>query len=102
MTPRRKSHPPLNTGRFRTGAGCRNFARWIGDCETAQQILALAEELKQRARYLARPNERRIQQRAHQIWEKMADQREETKGFGFRLNGNFGKLKISQTLGAFD
>jgi hypothetical protein len=46
----------------------RSFAGWIGDRETAQRILALAEELKNRARALARPDERRIRRRAHEIW----------------------------------
>ena len=48
----------------------RSFARWIGDRETAQRILALAEELKNRARSLARPDERLIRRRAHEIWEE--------------------------------
>ena len=48
----------------------RNFARWVGDWETAQRISMLAEELKQRARALARPNENRIRKRAREIWEE--------------------------------
>jgi hypothetical protein len=48
----------------------RDFARWIGDWETAQRISALAQELKQRALELARPNEKRIRRRAHEIWEE--------------------------------
>jgi hypothetical protein len=44
----------------------RNFARWVGDWETAQRISMLAEELKQRARALAMPNEKR----AREIWEE--------------------------------
>ena len=48
----------------------RNFARWVGDWETAQRISTLAEELKQRARALARPNEDRIRKRAREIWEE--------------------------------
>jgi hypothetical protein len=48
----------------------RNFARWVGDWETAQRILMLAEELKQRARALARPSENRIRTRAREIWEE--------------------------------
>ena len=46
----------------------RDFARWIGDWETAQRILALAEELKSRALALAKPDERRIRKRAREIW----------------------------------
>jgi hypothetical protein len=48
----------------------REFARWVGDWETAKRISMLAEELKQRARALARPNENRIRKRAREIWEE--------------------------------
>ena len=42
----------------------REFARWVGDRETVQRILALTAELKQRARALAKPNEEKIRKRA--------------------------------------
>jgi Protein of unknown function (DUF2934) len=48
----------------------RNFARWVGDRETIQRILALVEELKQKARSIARPNEEKIRKRAQEIWEE--------------------------------
>jgi Zn-dependent oligopeptidase len=48
----------------------RNFARWVGDRETVQRILGLAQELKQRARALAEPNEEKIRKRAQEIWEE--------------------------------
>jgi hypothetical protein len=48
----------------------REFARWIGDRETVRRILSLTEELKQRARSLARPDEARIRPRAQEIWEE--------------------------------
>jgi hypothetical protein len=48
----------------------RNFARWVGDRETVQVILALVVELKQRARALAKPNEEKIRVRAREIWEE--------------------------------
>jgi ACT domain-containing protein len=35
----------------------RDFARWVGDRETVQRILALTAELKQRAGALAKLNE---------------------------------------------
>jgi len=38
--------------------------------ETVQRILLLTEELKQRARALAHPNEARIRERAREIWEE--------------------------------
>jgi hypothetical protein len=48
----------------------RDFARWVGDLETVQRILALTEELKQRARAMAKPNEDKIRKRAREIWEE--------------------------------
>ena len=48
----------------------RDFARWVGDSETVQRILALTEELKQRARAMAKPNEDKIRKRAREIWEE--------------------------------
>lgn len=48
----------------------RNFARWVSDPETVQQILELVGELKQRARALAKPNEEKIRKRAREIWEE--------------------------------
>ena len=48
----------------------RDFARWVGDLETVQRILALTEELKQRARAMAKPNEDKIRERAREIWEE--------------------------------
>jgi len=48
----------------------RNFAVWIGDQETVLRILALTEELKQHALALAKPEEAKIQKRAHEIWEE--------------------------------
>jgi hypothetical protein len=48
----------------------RNFARWIGDRETVLRILALADELIQRARALARPDEANIRRRARDIWKE--------------------------------
>ena len=48
----------------------RDFARWVGDSETVHRILALTEELKQRARAMAKPNEDKIRKRAREIWEE--------------------------------
>jgi hypothetical protein len=47
-----------------------NLARLAGDEETAQRISALTEELKQRARAMAKPNEDLIRKRAWEIWEE--------------------------------
>ena len=49
----------------------RNFARWVGDRDTVQRILALAEELMQQSpEQLARPDEANIQRRAREIWKE--------------------------------
>ena len=48
----------------------RDFARWVGDRETVQRILALRQELMQQARALAKPNEEKITKRAREIWEE--------------------------------
>jgi Protein of unknown function (DUF2934) len=55
-------------GLLAKGYKYRNFARWVGDRETVQHILALADELIQRARALARPDETNIRRRAREIW----------------------------------
>lgn len=70
----------------------RQFAHRIGDHETVRRILALTEELKQRARALAKPEEAKIRIRAREIWEENG----RPAGFGSRPNVNFGKLRISQ------
>jgi hypothetical protein len=48
----------------------RQFAQWIGDHERVRRILALTDELKQRARALAKPEEAKIRNRAREIWEE--------------------------------
>jgi hypothetical protein len=48
----------------------RNFSRLVSDRETVQRILALADELIQRARALARPDEANVQKRAREIWKE--------------------------------
>jgi hypothetical protein len=48
----------------------RDFARWVGDRETVQHIRDLADELIQRARALARPDEANIRKRAREIWKQ--------------------------------
>jgi hypothetical protein len=67
----------------------RNFARWIGDRETVESILALTEELKQRARALARPNEDRIRRRAREIWEENGRPAERDEEFWFQAEREF-------------
>ena len=48
----------------------RQFTQWIGDHETVRRILALTDELKQRARAMAKPEEAKIRNRAREIWEE--------------------------------
>ena len=72
----------------------------VGDRETVQRILALTAELKQRARALAKLNEEKIRKRAREIWEENNRPVGRMKSFGSRPNGNFAKLKISQTKSA--
>jgi hypothetical protein len=71
----------------------RNFARWIGDRQTVQSILALIVELKQRARALARPDEDKIRRRAREIWTETANRPGEMLSFGSRQSANFARRK---------
>lgn len=48
----------------------RRLARWVGDSETVQRIGGLAEELKQQALAFAKPDDVRIRNRAHEIWDE--------------------------------
>jgi hypothetical protein len=48
----------------------RGYARWMDDQQTVRSILALAAELRDRARALAHPDERNIRNRAREIWEE--------------------------------
>ena|ERR1700730_14196157 len=48
----------------------RGYARWVGDRQTVRGILALAAELRDRARALSDPDEGKIRNRAREIWEE--------------------------------
>jgi hypothetical protein len=48
----------------------RTYSRWVSDRQTVRSILALAAELRDRARALARPDEGNIRNRAREIWEE--------------------------------
>jgi hypothetical protein len=48
----------------------RGYARSVGDRQTVRSILALAAELRDRARALAHPDEGKIRNRAREIWEE--------------------------------
>jgi hypothetical protein len=58
------------TSLLEKAAKYKDFARRIGDSETAQSILALTEELKQRARALMKPSEGLVRKRAQELWEQ--------------------------------
>jgi Protein of unknown function (DUF2934) len=48
----------------------RALARWIGDRETNQRILAFTTELEQQASIMEKPSEDQIRKRAQEIWEQ--------------------------------
>jgi hypothetical protein len=62
----------------------RSFARWVDDRETVQQILALTEELKLRARTLAKLDEDKIRRRAREICEENGRPVGRDEGFWFQ------------------
>jgi hypothetical protein len=74
----------------------REFARWIGDRETVQQVLALAGELKQRASLLQSLTKTKSASAPAKSGKKTADRLEEMPSSGFRPNESLGKRKNSQ------
>jgi hypothetical protein len=71
----------------------RQFAQWIGDHETVRRILGLTDELKQRARAMAKPEEAKIKNRAREIWEENGRPAGRDEKFWFQADVNFGKLR---------
>jgi hypothetical protein len=67
----------------------RQFAQWIGDHETVRRILALTDELKQRARALAKPEEAKIRNRAREIWEENGRPAGRDEEFWFQAEREF-------------
>ena len=67
----------------------RHFALWVGDQETVRRILALTEELKQRARALAKPEEAKIRIRAREIWEENGRPAGKDEEFWFQAEREF-------------
>ena len=82
-----KTHLLLKANKY------KKFARWIGDSETVQRVLALAEELKQRARAMVRPHQEMIRKRAREIWEENGRPAEGMMNSGSKPNGNCKKLR---------
>jgi hypothetical protein len=67
----------------------RQFAQWIGDHETVRRILALTDELKQRARAMAKPEEAKIRNRAREIWEENGRPAGRDQEFWFQAEREF-------------
>ena len=67
----------------------RQFAHWISDHETVRRILALTDELKQRARALAKPDEAKIRIRAREIWEENGRPAGKDEEFWFQAEREF-------------
>jgi Protein of unknown function (DUF2934) len=67
----------------------RQFAQWIGDHETVRRILALTDELKQRARAMAKPEEAKIRNRAREIWEETGRPAGRDEEFWFQAEREF-------------
>ena len=67
----------------------RQFTRWIGDHETVRRILALTDELKQRARAMAKPEEAKIRNRAREIWEENGRPAGREQEFWFQAEREF-------------
>ena len=67
----------------------RQFTQWIGDHETVRRILALTDELKQRARATANPEEAKIKSRAREIWEENGRPAGRDEEFWFQAEREF-------------
>jgi hypothetical protein len=67
----------------------RQFAQWIGDHETIRRILALTDELKQRARAMAKPEEAKIRNRAREIREENGRPAGSDEEFWFQAEREF-------------
>jgi uncharacterized membrane protein YccC len=67
----------------------RDLARWVGDPVTIERISVYTEELKQRARALAKPNEDLIRQHAWEIWEENGRPVGQDEEFWFQAEREF-------------
>ena len=67
----------------------RQFTQRIGDHETVRRILALTDELKQRARAVADPEEAKIRNRAREIWEENGRPAGRDQEFWFQAEREF-------------
>jgi Protein of unknown function (DUF2934) len=67
----------------------RKLTRMIDDRETAQRILELTVELKERALALAKPDQERIRTRAREIWEENGRPSGRDQEFWFQAEREF-------------
>ena len=67
----------------------RKLTRMIDDRETAQRILELTAELKQRALALAKPDQEHIRIRAREIWEENGRPSGRDQEFWFQAEREF-------------
>jgi hypothetical protein len=75
----------------------RKLARWIGDRETVQRVLALADELMQRARALVKPAEEKIRKRARKIWEENGRPTGRDEEFWFQAERELQEEELKET-----
>jgi Protein of unknown function (DUF2934) len=75
----------------------RRLAPWVGDRETVQSILALAEELMQRARGLVKPAEEKIRKRARKIWDENGRPSGRDEEFWFQAERELQEEELKET-----
>ena len=75
----------------------RRLAPWIGDRETVQSVLALAEELMQRARALVKPAEEKIRKRARKIWDENGRPSGRDEEFWFQAERELQEEELKET-----
>lgn len=75
----------------------RRLARWIGDRETVQSVLALADELMQRSRALVKPADEKIRKRARKIWEDSGQPTGRDEEFWFQAERELQEEELRET-----
>lgn len=76
----------------------RRLARWVGDRETVQRILAFTEELLERARAMVKPDEEKIRKRAREIWEENGRPAGRDEEFWFQAERELKKAEIPEEI----
>jgi hypothetical protein len=75
----------------------RKLARWIGDRETVQRVLTLADELVQRARAMVKPADKKIRKRARNIWEENGRPAGRDEEFWFQAERELQEEELKET-----